>query len=88
MTVFQDRPKARGWWDVSSAYIVEEMKAGQYATCKDLYRALEAKAGPNAPFDKGTGANRGGLFVRELSQPLSLKTVQNKWQALRELAQK
>ena len=88
VTVFQDRPKARGWWDVSSAYIVEEMKAGQYATCKDLYRALEAKAGPNAPFDKGTGANRGGLFVRELSQPLSLKTVQNKWQALRELAQK
>ena len=88
VTVFQDRPKARGWWAVSSAYIVEEMKAGQYATCKDLYRALEAKVGPNAPFDKGTGANRGSLFVREISQPLSIKTVQNKWQALRELAQK
>ena len=88
VTVFQDRPKARGWWAVSSAYIVEEMKAGQYATCKDLYRALEAKVGPNAPFDKGTGANRGSLFVREISQPLSLKTVQNNWQALRELAQK
>ena len=80
--------KPRTWWEVSSAYIVEVMQAGQYATCKALYRALEAKAGPDSPFDKGEGANRGSLFVREIAQPLSLKTVQNKWQALRELARK
>ena len=86
--VMDARAKPRTWWDVSSAYIVEVMQAGQYATAKELYRALEAKAGPNAPFDKGTGASRGSLFVREIAQPLSLKTVQNNWPALRELAKK
>lgn len=86
--VMDARAKPRTWWDVSSAYIVEVMQAGQYATAKELYRALEAKAGPNAPFDKGTGANRGSLFVREIAQPLSVKTVQNNWPALRELAKK
>lgn len=86
--VMDARAKPRTWWDVSSAYIVEVMQAGQYATAKELYRALEAKAGSNAPFDKGTGASRGSLFVREIAQPLSLKTVQNNWPALRELAKK
>lgn len=86
--VVEHKAKRRTWWDVSSAYIVEEMLAGQYATAKELYRALEAKAGPNAPFDKGTGGSRGSLFVREIAQPLSLKTVQNNWSALRELAKK
>ncbi|WP_140426660.1 hypothetical protein [Acidovorax sp. Root267] len=80
------KSKPRTWWDVSSAYIVEVMQAGQYATAKELYRALEAKAGPNGPFDKGTGPSRGSLFVREIAQPLSLKTVQNRWPALRKLA--
>lgn len=82
------KEKPRTWWDVSSAYIVEVMQAGQYATCKELYRALGAKAGADGPFDRGEGANRGSLFVREIARPLSLKTVQNKWQALRELARK
>ena len=86
--VMKTKAKRRTWWDVSSPYIVDVMRAGQYATCKELYRALEAKAGPNAPFDKGTGASRGSLFVREIAQPLSLKTVQNNWPALRELAKK
>lgn len=86
--VMNTKAKPRTWWDVSSAYIVEVVQAGQYATAKELYRALEAKAGPNAPFDKGTGASRGSLFVREIAQPLSLKTVQNNWLALRELAKK
>lgn len=86
--VMNTKAKPRTWWDVSSAYIVEVVQAGQYATAKELYRALEAKAGPNAPFDKGTGASRGSLFVREIAQPLSLKTVQNNWPALRELAKK
>lgn len=86
--VLDAKEKPRTWWDVSSAYIVEVMQAGQYATCKELYRALEAKAGADGPFDRGEGANRGSLFVREIAQPLSLKTVQNNWQALRELARK
>ena len=86
--VVNTKAKPRTWWEITSAYIVEVMQAGQYATAKELYRALEAKAGPNAPFDKGTGASRGSLFVREIAQPLSLKTVQNNWPALRELAKK
>lgn len=86
--VMNTKAKSRTWWEISSAYIVEVMQAGQYATAKELYRTLEAKAGPNAPFDKGTGASLGSLFVREIAQPLSLKTVQNNWPALRELAKK
>ena len=86
--VVNTKAKPRTWWEISSAYIVEVMQAGQYATAKELYRALEAKAGPNAPLDQGTGASRGSLFVREIAQPLSLKTVQNNWPALRELAKK
>ena len=86
--VVKAKAKRRTWWDVSSPYIVEVMQAGQYGTGKELYRALEAKAGPNSPFDKGTGGNRGSLFVREIAQPLSVKTVLNKLPALRELAKK
>ena len=82
------RAKPRTWWDVSSAYIVEVVQAGQYATAKELYRALEAKAGARSPFDKGSGANHGSLFVREIAQPLSMKTLQNKWSELRALARK
>ena len=80
--------KRRSWLDVSSPYIVEVMRAGQHATCKDLYRTLEANAGPDSPFDRGTGANRGNLFVRETARSLNLKTVRNNWKILRELAQK
>ena len=47
--VVNTKAKPRTWWEISSAYIVEVMQAGQYATAKELYRALEAKAGPNAP---------------------------------------
>ena len=86
--VVKTKAKRRTWWDVSSPYIVEVMRAGQYATCKELYRALEGKAGPDSPFDKGTGANRGRLFVREIARTLDVKTVHNKWATLRELAQK
>lgn len=80
--VVKTQTKRRTWREVSVHYIVEVMQAGQYATAKELYRALEAKAGPNSPFDKGTGDNRGSLFVREISQSLKLKTVQNEWSTL------
>lgn len=86
----QDAPKRnrRTWFDVSSGYIVMVMKTGQYTSAKQLFVALEKKAGPDSPFDKGTGDNRGNLFVREIAQSLKMKTVQNEWERLRELAQK
>lgn len=86
-TEVKPKAKRRTWLDVSSAHIVEVMRAGQYATAKELYRELERKAGPDSPFDKGAGAYRGSLFVREIAQPVSMKTIQNNWDALRELAQ-
>jgi len=72
----------RTWFDVSGSYIVGVMRAGQYSTAKELYNALESKAGIDSPFDKGTGNNRFSLFIRELATPLARKTVQNNWQKL------
>lgn len=80
--------KRRTWEDVALTYIVEIMKSEQYSTCKQLFIALEEKAGNDSPFDKGTGANRGSLFVREISSSLSLKTLQNNWPKLLNLVQK
>ncbi len=74
--------KRRSLWDVVTPYVVETMRAGQYANAKQLFNALEAKAGPESPFDKGVGPHRGSLFVRELSAPLALKTLQNRWQQM------
>ena len=85
------KPKAkrRTWWDVTRPYIAETMQAGQYPNAKQLFNALEAKAGQSSPFDKGSGSTRGSLFVRELSKPLALKTLQNNWQkVLTEVAKK
>lgn len=78
--------KRRTWWDISSPYMVDVLRAGQYATAKELYNALEAKAGTNSPFDIGTGTNRYSLFIRELAKPITLKTIQNNWQKLRAAA--
>lgn len=80
------RVKRRSWWVVASPYIVEIMQTGQYATVKELYKTLVAKAGSGSPFDKGIGNNRSDLFVRELATPLSLKTLQNSWRKLRDAA--
>lgn len=69
--------KRRTWRDVTWLYMQEVFKSGQYATAKEFYRALETKAGANSPFEIGTGPNRGSLFVREISEKLTFKTVQN-----------
>jgi len=76
--------RRRNWWDVAGPYMVATLRAGQYATAKELDAALTAGAGqPDSPFDKGEGQNRGSLFVREIGKPLSLKTIRNNWQKLR-----
>lgn len=74
--------KRSSLWDAVTPYIVETMRAGQFATAKLLFNALEATVGEGSPFEKGTGDNRGSLYVRDLSAPLALKTLQNKWQEL------
>ena len=72
--------KRRTWRDVAWPYVVETFKASQYSTAKDFYRALENKAGASdSPFDKGTGVNLHSLYVREISEKLALKTIQNAW---------
>ncbi len=79
----------RTWWHVAGPYMVEILRAGQYATAKELNAALTARAGnPDSPFDKGEGQNRGSLFVREIGKPLAVKTIQNRWQELRAEAKK
>lgn len=75
-----------GWRDVAMGYILDVMKSGQHATAKELYKALMAKAGPDSPFDKGVGHHNGTLYLRELAQPLSIKTIQNEWGKLRKQA--
>lgn len=69
----------RNWWGVSSSYIVSVMLQHQCATAKDLFNRLHQLAGDDSPFARGQAANRGSLFVKDLAQNLSLKTVQNNW---------
>lgn len=71
------KQKRRTWRDVAFLYMVEVFKAGQYPTAKEFYRALEKKAGAGSPFDRGTGPNSDSLFVREISEKLTFKTIQN-----------
>lgn len=79
-TVKHSQVKHRTWRDVAWPYVVETFKASQYSTAKDFYRALENKAGANgSPFDKGTGVNLHSLYVREISETVMLKTIQNAW---------
>ena len=80
--------KRRSWLDVTGVYVAEILRTGQYANAKALFNALESKAGTGSPFDRGVGANRGSLFVRELSQTLKMKTVQNNWEKLLKTAAK
>ena len=79
-TVERFQVKRRTWRDVAWPYVVETFKAGQYSTAKDFYRALENKAGASdSPFEKGTGVNIHSLYVREISETVTLKTIQNAW---------
>jgi hypothetical protein len=74
------------WLSVSSDYIAGVMKEGRYGTAKELFKALEAKAGhESSPFEKGTGNNRDSLFVRAIHCHVSMKTMQNNWSEIRSL---
>ena len=84
----EPQAKRRTLWNVVTPYIVETIQAGQYASAKQLFNALELKAGPDSPFEKGAGSNRGSLFVREISQSMSLKTLQTNWPKLKSAAKK
>lgn len=86
--VVQVPAKRRTLWDVVTPYIIEVMQAGQYASAKELFKALETKAGQGSPFDKGSDNNRYSLFVRDICEPLAWKTLQNRWPKLREAAKK
>ena len=78
--VVNPKAKRRTWRDVAWPYVVQTFKASQYSTAKDFYRALENKAGTtDSPFDKGTGVNLHSLYVREMSETVVLKTIQNAW---------
>jgi hypothetical protein len=75
------------WQDATGAYIIAKLRAETANSAKSLYRILEHDTGnPESPFDSGTGAHRGSLVVRKTGRPLSLKTLQNSWQDLRERA--
>jgi hypothetical protein len=74
------------WLLVTGDYIVTVMKAEQANTVKKLYRVLEAKAGPESPFDKGTGQSAGRLFVRQIAGTLSEGTLKNYMPELRKMA--
>ncbi|MGN6831091.1 hypothetical protein [Paucibacter sp. M5-1] len=79
-----DRARKPSWRDAVTPYIVAKLRVWRCATAKDLFAALEKEAGtPESPFDTGTGAHRGKLFVRAFSQPVDLKTIRNAWGDLR-----
>jgi hypothetical protein len=75
------------WLRETRVYIVGVMNDGKYGTAKALHKALEAKAGPDSPFDKGVGNNRDSLFVRTIACHVSQKTMQNKWGLIKSLTQ-
>lgn len=80
------REKRITWMDVAGPYIAGVIRDCQCATAKELFRVLEERAGPNSPFDKGRSGNRASLFVREIGQPVALKTMQTNFKKLREMA--
>lgn len=77
------RKTKKTWLDVSLDYMLSVLGSGQFSTAKLFYSELLKRAGEGSPFDRGEGSNRGSLFVREINEPLSLKTVQNRWADIR-----
>lgn len=80
----KQRRKRPTWRDVALPYVVDVFRAGNFTTAKALYVAIEKKAGPDSPFERGSGDNRAKLVVRELSKSVSMKTIQNAWDDIKE----
>ncbi len=77
----------KSWRVVAKPYVVEKLRAGRFATAVVLFHMLYEEAGSaGSPFEKGEGQHRGSLWIREISAPLALKTIQNSWGELREAA--
>jgi hypothetical protein len=76
--------KNKNWKDIVFPYVIKTFQAGQFATAKLLFKKLELGAGvEDSPFEKGTGTHVGSLFIREINQPLALKTFQNAWNEIK-----
>lgn len=83
----QSTVRRRTWRDVAKPYMVEKLRGGRFATAVALNHAMHEEAGSaESPFDKGEGRHRGSLWVREISAPLALKTIQNSWAELQDAA--
>lgn len=85
--------EVRAWngvWPSVGPYLVKKVHEWRPASAKEFYQALwdEAKGSSESPFIQGSGADRGGLVIRETSKPLNLKTIQNRWSGLRAAAQR
>jgi hypothetical protein len=79
--------RRKTWKDVAWPYMVDKLRAGRFATAVALNHALHEEAGsPGSPFDKGEGQHRGSLWVRAISAPLAVKTIQNSWAELQRAA--
>jgi hypothetical protein len=79
--------KPATWWDAVLPYLAAMLKAGRYATAKEMYKAVEMRAdSEGSPFGRGTGEHRGTLLVLDFKQPMGLKTLQNRWKELRQAA--
>jgi len=79
------KAKRRTWMDVCGPYFNLTLGRGQYTTGKKFYAALMATAGTEgSPFAKGTGDNRGSLFIVETKRPLPEKTITTNWRRIRE----
>ena len=82
-----EKPQRKTWRDVAWAYVVGRLRTGKFSSAVELNHTLHAEAERDgSPFDKGEGHHRGSLWVREIAQPLKLKTIQNAWQELRSAA--
>lgn len=80
------RAKRRTWMDVCGPYIAQTYKSGQYTTALHLYKKLMETAGTEgSPFTKGTGDNRGSLFIVETNRLLPEKTFKTNWVKIRAL---
>lgn len=78
----QKRPR-RSWWDDVIGYLADVLRAGKHRTAKALHEGVQELAGgQNSPFKVVCRK----LYVSEVCQTLSVKTLQNRWEEVRAAA--